>query len=94
MTIFRNRDNRSSVAACETAGISSNSRRPATKTSNTAEGSFKVIRDIAFTAFPGFQIQDLSGSVAAFEIAGRIGQRAYRPHIVSKTEARVVSSSS
>jgi hypothetical protein len=56
MTTFRNRDNRSSVAACETAGISSNFRRPATKTSNIPERSFKVIRDIAFTAFRGFQI--------------------------------------
>ena len=29
-------------------------------------------RDVAFLVFPDFQIQDLTGPLAAFEVAGRL----------------------
>ncbi|WP_425374726.1 GlxA family transcriptional regulator [Phyllobacterium myrsinacearum] len=50
-------------------------------------------RDIAFMVFPGFQIQDLSGPLAAFEIAGNaIAGQPYRRHVVSQTGGAVSSS--
>lgn len=54
---------------------------------------FGRTRDIAFVVFPGFQIQDLSGPLAAFEISGKtaIGE-VYRCHVVSATGGGVVSS--
>jgi len=48
--------------------------------------------DIALVVFPGFQIQDLSGPLAAFEIAGRLRQ-GYRCHVVSANGGPVASSS-
>lgn len=50
-------------------------------------------RDMAFMVFPGFQIQDLSGPLAAFELAGNIGPgKPYRTHIVSRSGGLVTSS--
>jgi len=50
-------------------------------------------RDIAFVVFPGFQIQDLSGPLSAFEIAGNVTARsAYRCEVVSLTGGEIVSS--
>ncbi|MFM0696971.1 GlxA family transcriptional regulator [Paraburkholderia graminis] len=50
-------------------------------------------RDVAFVVFPGFQIQDLSGPLSAFEIAGNLTTHsAYRCHVVSLTAGEVVSS--
>ena len=51
-------------------------------------------RDIAFVLFPGFQIQDLSGPLAAFEIAGNLANPPpYSRHVVSLTGGPVKSSS-
>ncbi len=52
-----------------------------------------VTRDIAFVVYPQFQIQDLSGPLSAFEIAGKHGIRPYNLHIVSRDGGLVVSSS-
>lgn len=53
-----------------------------------------VTRDIALLVFPGFQIQDLSGPLAAFDTARRIcADDPYRCHVVSLTGGGVVSSS-
>lgn len=50
-------------------------------------------RDVAFVVFPGFQIQDLSGPLSAFEIAGNLtGRNTYRCQVVSLTAGEVVSS--
>jgi transcriptional regulator GlxA family with amidase domain len=51
-------------------------------------------RDIALLVFPGFQIQDLSGPLAAFEIAGNsLSGDPYRCHVVSASGGAVASSS-
>ena len=51
-------------------------------------------RDIAFMVFPGFQIQDLSGPLAAFEFASGIAKNEpYRLHVVSRSGDAVASSS-
>ncbi|MEO7072112.1 MAG: AraC family transcriptional regulator, partial [Rhodanobacter sp.] len=51
-------------------------------------------RDVAFFVFPGFQIQDLSGPLAAFDMAGRTSVgNPYRCHVVSLRGGGVVSSS-
>ena len=51
-------------------------------------------RDIAFLTFPGFQMLDLSGPLAAFELAGSIdGERPYKIHVVSQGGGTVKSSS-
>lgn len=51
-------------------------------------------RDIALMVFPGFQILDLSGPLAAFETAGDItARRPYRLHVVSQEGGMVTSSS-
>lgn len=51
-------------------------------------------RDIAFFVFPGFQIQDLSGPLSAFEIAAKSGiGEAYRCHVISADGGTVTSSS-
>lgn len=56
--------------------------------------SRRAKRDIAFLVFPGFQIQDLSGPLAAFELAGnRVSRDRYRLHIVSRNGGKIVSSS-
>jgi len=49
-------------------------------------------RNVAFVVYPGFQIQDLSGPLAAFEMASRSHQ-AYRCHVVSASGGAVSSSS-
>lgn len=52
-----------------------------------------IKRDIAFVVFPGFQIQDLSGPLAAFETAGNLaGADSYYLHVVSLTGGPIVSS--
>jgi len=52
------------------------------------------MRDIALFIFPGFQILDLSGPLAAFEIAKGIGvPEPYRCSVVSLTGGSVMSSS-
>ncbi|MGI4811967.1 MAG: GlxA family transcriptional regulator [Janthinobacterium lividum] len=61
---------------------------------HTTPGEGEAARDIAFLVYPGFQIQDLSGPLAAFEIAGRTGAGGrYRFHVVSLTGGAVISSS-
>lgn len=51
-------------------------------------------RDIAFLVFPGFQIQDLSGPLAAFDMAARLSAgKPYRCHVVSLSGGGIVSSS-
>ncbi|WP_422927222.1 GlxA family transcriptional regulator [Singulisphaera sp. PoT] len=53
----------------------------------------KATRDVAFLVFPGFQIQDLSGPLAAFEVAGGVaGDEPYRHHVVSRDGGSIVSS--
>lgn len=50
-------------------------------------------QQIGFFVFPGFQVQDLSGPLAAFELAeSHAGGPAYRCHVVSDTGGEVVSS--
>lgn len=52
------------------------------------------MHDIAFVVFPGFQIQDLGGPLAAFESAGHLSTSApYRCHVVSQSGGPVASSS-
>lgn len=54
----------------------------------------EATRDIAFLVFPGFQILDLSGPLAAFDTARRISTGIpYRCHVVSLTGGGIVSSS-
>jgi transcriptional regulator GlxA family with amidase domain len=51
-------------------------------------------RDIGFLVFPGFQILDLSGPLAAFQLAGRLSsQEPYRLRVVSRCGGAVASSS-
>lgn len=58
-----------------------------------AASTTTATRDIAFLVFPNFQIQDLSGPLAAFEMAGRMGSGdGYRCHVVSMTGGGIVSS--
>ncbi len=53
-----------------------------------------VLRDVAFLVYPGFQIQDLSGPLATFEVAGnRLERGGYRCHVVSVAGGAVRSSS-
>src|SRR5476649_294189 len=50
--------------------------------------------DIAFLVYPGFQIQDLSGPLAAFEVAATInGGSRYRCEVVSLAGGSIYSSS-
>ncbi|WP_418014510.1 GlxA family transcriptional regulator [Paraburkholderia caribensis] len=52
------------------------------------------MRDVAFIVFPGFQIQDLSGPLAVFEVAGNcVPEIPYRCHVVSSSGGNVASSS-
>lgn len=49
-------------------------------------------RDIAFVVFPTFQIQDLSGPLAVFEMAGRLNAgNPYRCHVVSLVGGAIMS---
>jgi transcriptional regulator GlxA family with amidase domain len=49
-------------------------------------------RQIAVVIFPGFQILDAAGPIAAFEIAGSMGGDAYQVHVLA-AEAGLVKSS-
>lgn len=56
-------------------------------------GSANGTRDIAFMVFPGFQILDLCGPLAAFELAGGIAvDEPYRLHVVSRDGGPIISS--
>ncbi len=60
----------------------------------TLASKSRATRDIAFLVFPGFQIQDLSGPLAAFDLAARTNAGSpYRCHVVSLRGGGVVSSS-
>lgn len=51
-------------------------------------------REVAFLIYPGFQIQDLSGPLSAFEVAGAIdGACLYSHHVVSLSGGVIRSSS-
>ncbi|MDE1145841.1 MAG: GlxA family transcriptional regulator [Azospirillaceae bacterium] len=50
-------------------------------------------RTIAFLAFPGFQLLDVSGPLAAFEIAGRYARQPYDIRIMALHPGPVASSS-
>lgn len=52
-----------------------------------------MTRHLAFLVFPGFQILDATGPVAAFEIAGRCRGGAYAIDVVAAEPGRVASSS-
>ncbi|MBB6252040.1 GlxA family transcriptional regulator [Nitrospirillum iridis] len=52
-----------------------------------------MVRTIAFLAFPDFQILDVTGPLAAFEIAGRFGRQAYDIRVMALDPGPVVSSS-
>lgn len=61
--------------------------------SDESSEGIATTRDIGFVVFPGFQIQDLSGPLSAFEIAGNVtAHSAYRCQVVSLTGGEVVSS--
>jgi len=51
------------------------------------------MRRIAIVIFPGFQILDVTGPVAAFEIAGRFRPDSYALHVLSADGGAVESSS-
>lgn len=54
----------------------------------------RASRDVAFLVFPDFQIQDLTGPLAAFEVAGRLlGGASYHCQVISLVEGPVSSSS-
>lgn len=52
-----------------------------------------MTKNIAFLIFPDFQILDVTGPIAAFEIASRIEPDAYRLRVIAEQQ-RLVSSSS
>lgn len=52
-----------------------------------------MTRRIAFVVFPGFQILDATGPIAAFEIAGRYGDGVYRLEVLAPDPGGVASSS-
>lgn len=51
------------------------------------------MREIGFLIHPGFQLLDLSGPLAAFEVAGRIAGEPYKIHTLSCLGGAVASSS-
>lgn len=51
------------------------------------------MREIGFLIFPGFQLLDLSGPLAAFEVAGRMAGQHYKIRIMSVNGGAVASSS-
>jgi len=66
-------------------------KEPASLPQDSAAGN---AYDIAFLVYPGFQIQDLSGPLAAFEVAATInGGRRYRCEVVSLAGGAICSSS-
>lgn len=54
---------------------------------------FPPKRDIAFAIFPGFQILDAAGPIAAFEIAERFAPGAYTIRVVASIGGNIASSS-
>jgi transcriptional regulator GlxA family with amidase domain len=52
-----------------------------------------MARRIAVVLFPGFQLLDAAGPIAAFEIAGRFAGEAYAPEIMAAEPGLVASSS-
>jgi transcriptional regulator GlxA family with amidase domain len=52
-----------------------------------------MTRTLGFLVFPAFQLLDVTGPIAAFEIAGRIVPGAYRLSVLAKAEGMVASSS-
>lgn len=51
------------------------------------------MREIGFLIFPGFQLLDLSGPLAVFEVAGRLAGRPYKIRTMSSRPGAVASSS-
>lgn len=51
------------------------------------------MREIGFLVFPGFQLLDLSGPLAVFEVAGRLAGKPYRIRTMSSQAGAVASSS-
>src|SRR5690606_16890730 len=60
---------------------------------NDIEQAKTAMRRIAIVIFPGFQILDVTGPVAAFEIAGRFRPDSYTLDILSTDGGAVESSS-
>jgi transcriptional regulator GlxA family with amidase domain len=61
---------------------------------SSGAGGAPPTRDVAFVVFPGFQIQDLGGPLAAFEVAGGHADGVpYRTHVVSRSGGPIASSS-
>src|SRR5512143_3707235 len=52
-----------------------------------------MTRRIAFVIFPGFQLLDAAGPIAAFEIAGRHVPGTYELHVLAPQAGRTASSS-
>jgi transcriptional regulator GlxA family with amidase domain len=52
-----------------------------------------MIRNLAFVIFPGFQLLDVAGPIAAFEIASRYAGGAYHLHVIAPEAGMVPSSS-
>src|SRR5579863_7624597 len=52
-----------------------------------------MTRRIGFLIFPGFQILDAAGPIAAFEIAGRVADGAYRLEVLAPEAGFAPSSS-
>src|SRR5581483_3096598 len=52
-----------------------------------------MTRRVAFVIFPGFQILDATGPIAAFEIAGRYQPGAYELRVLAPEAGPVASSS-
>lgn len=52
-----------------------------------------MVRDIVFVVYPGFQMLDLAGPLAAFEVASFSAECGYRLHTVSSSGGPVRSSS-
>ena len=51
-----------------------------------------MTRSITFLIFPGFQVLDLTGPMAAFEIAARFVEGAYAPRVLARDGGAVTSS--
>ena len=51
-----------------------------------------MLRSLGLLIFPGFQLLDAAGPLAAFEIAGRYGEDGYALSVLAMTEGEVKSS--
>lgn len=64
-----------------------------TDAANLPAGDREDEHRVALVVFPGFQIQDLSGPLAAFESASHISRgKRYQCHVVSQSGGRIPSS--